>query len=237
MNEVVEKIKKLLALATSANEHEARLAAEKAGELLLRYNLRAQDIEADLDYAGDDIFEGPRLQTHSRYVIDILCRHFFVEIIERPYTKIVWRDGWPERRRRLRLFMVGSDTNLAVGKYIYVFLDRIFPELWRKYHRLNRRSRAENYYAGLHYGLDEQLGFARRRVENDTGLVVAGDPNLPGAVRRLVGNTVKEQQRNNARPSRAMNAGYRDGKNLKIRSALDGDKSESVGVLLSGARR
>lgn len=36
---IVEKVKKLLALSSSPNEHEAALALERANEILLRYNL------------------------------------------------------------------------------------------------------------------------------------------------------------------------------------------------------
>ena len=45
-NKVVERIKKLLSLASSPNEHEAKMAAEKANELLLRFNLTASEVES-----------------------------------------------------------------------------------------------------------------------------------------------------------------------------------------------
>ena len=45
-NPVIEKIKKLLALANSSNEHEAALAASHAQRLLSEHNLAMADIEA-----------------------------------------------------------------------------------------------------------------------------------------------------------------------------------------------
>ncbi len=44
---MLEKIKKLLALATSPNEHEAALAMEKASELLAKHNLSMADMQND----------------------------------------------------------------------------------------------------------------------------------------------------------------------------------------------
>src|ERR1035437_7843019 len=43
---IIEKIKKLLALANSSNEHEAALAAGHAQRLLAEHNLAMADIEA-----------------------------------------------------------------------------------------------------------------------------------------------------------------------------------------------
>ena len=46
---LLEKISKLLALASSPNEHEAALAAEKAAELLAKHNLSVADLGQDKD--------------------------------------------------------------------------------------------------------------------------------------------------------------------------------------------
>lgn len=44
---LITKIKKLLALATSSNENEATIAAEKASLLLAQYNLSLADLGTD----------------------------------------------------------------------------------------------------------------------------------------------------------------------------------------------
>lgn len=41
---IIDRIKKLLALAESDNESEAKLAMERANELLLRYNLSSSQV-------------------------------------------------------------------------------------------------------------------------------------------------------------------------------------------------
>jgi hypothetical protein len=45
--DIIEKIQKLLALATSDNENEAQMAAKRAQELLLKYNLKLTDVELE----------------------------------------------------------------------------------------------------------------------------------------------------------------------------------------------
>ena len=47
MQEIIDRINKLLALATSANEYEASAAAAKAQEILTEHNLRLEDIKTD----------------------------------------------------------------------------------------------------------------------------------------------------------------------------------------------
>jgi len=59
---VIERIRKLLALAQSANENEAQAAALKAQELLAEHNLR----EADLHEADDEFVIDGELLSDSR---------------------------------------------------------------------------------------------------------------------------------------------------------------------------
>ena len=47
MQDIVDRIAKLLALANSPNEHEAAAAATKAQELLLEHNLYLEDIKSE----------------------------------------------------------------------------------------------------------------------------------------------------------------------------------------------
>src|SRR3954454_9262567 len=59
IDRIVDRVKKLLALSSSQNPHEAALAAAKAQELLFKHNLSLALVEAELP--------GGR---HSRYVND-----------------------------------------------------------------------------------------------------------------------------------------------------------------------
>ncbi len=53
---IVEKVQKLLRLAKSTNEHEAKLAAQRASELMERYQIDAADTElADVQSGADTV--------------------------------------------------------------------------------------------------------------------------------------------------------------------------------------
>lgn len=127
--------------------------------------------------------------------------------------------------------LVGEDTNVQVALYVFIFLHRTFPKLWRQFHKVNRRSKARSYYAGLHAGLNDQLLRRRRAVENDTGLVLATDSKLPAAVEIHFGETNARSSRpERTRYSKAFAAGFVTGRNLAINSAVEsrrGPQSET----------
>jgi len=50
---ILEKIQKLLSLATSDNEHEAKAAMDKANALLVKHNLSMQEAKENLEYEKD----------------------------------------------------------------------------------------------------------------------------------------------------------------------------------------
>lgn len=222
-SEVVEKIKKLLALATSPNEHEARLAAEKAADLLLRHNLKTQDLRDAWDYQKKAALDRSRPAEHTKWVVSIVKKHFFVEVVNCPY----WYDA-----PRVRLWLVGEDTNVQVATYVFIFLHRTFPELWRQFHKINRRSKARNYYRGLHAGLSDQLNARRKAVERDSGVLLVTDPNLPAAVQIHFGETnTRNSRQDRVRYSRAYAAGFADGRRLTINTAVTNRRSEQSSTL------
>ena len=65
---IIEKIKKLLALANSSNEHEAALAAGHAQRLLSEHNLAMADIEASHKPDSADRVETTVSRTLSKWL-------------------------------------------------------------------------------------------------------------------------------------------------------------------------
>lgn len=61
---IADKIRKLLALSKSSNEHEASLALAKANNLLMKHNMEMKDIEDQIDMSSiveEDVMEGGRI--------------------------------------------------------------------------------------------------------------------------------------------------------------------------------
>ena len=221
MNEkVVDKIKKLLALATSSNENEAQLAAERANELLVKYNLSMQEVRQKVgegDWDGD--YEKRTIETVSRatpdtkWIMVILNKHFFVHCI-RARSGEMKLTAW---------VIVGERTNTEIAHYVHGFLKKSFKSLWISYKKDNGLSESsrQSYYYGLFKGLDEQLGARRKFVEGEKGLVVVPDPNLPLKVQELVGKTFQSGIRATLTDVQAQDDGIEAGRRLQIKRGIE----------------
>lgn len=212
---VVEKIKKLLALATSSNEHEAKLAAEKANELLVGHNLTMQDIgnQCQREYEGKVVADRSEMRTEDKWIMPILKRHFFVRPIY-GRNRILKKTKWT---------LVGEKVNVEVAAYVYDFLTIKFKELWKEFRKTTSCEERErqSYYSGLSVGLDMQMVKARKKVEGEWGLVIIADPNLKKAVEDIVGRTRPSNfGRGSATNEDVKNAGIEDGKQIKIQRGI-----------------
>lgn len=80
---IVEKIRKLLALSESNNEHEAMLAMENANKLLMKYNLEMSDInQIDLnEMVEDSIISGKRLMAYKTSLLSSVMKLNNCEVI------------------------------------------------------------------------------------------------------------------------------------------------------------
>lgn len=208
---IVEKIQKLLSLATSSNEHEARAAAEQAARLLIKHNLKRQEVEEKRDYETREVGSGSRLPGEYKFVQSIVRKHFFVEIIS----------SRAQYSGKTSVHFVGEAENVDVAAYVYDFLLREFRACWEAYRRetgaLTRARQA--YYFGLHNGLDEQLSAASRAVETETGLVVVRDPGLRLAMKNAF-NIKTQPSRVSIADQAAVVAGEEKGRNMQIRKGI-----------------
>lgn len=114
--EVIERIRKLFALAGSPNEHEAALALEKAHALLLRYNLRAEAVNSGANAGANEVtevwlpgFGGYRWRSR---LLGMLAGHCFCQPL----------------RTRDQVVLVGRPTNIAAARALYMWL---VPQLER----------------------------------------------------------------------------------------------------------
>lgn len=223
MNDIIAKIQKLLALATSSNEHEATLAAKKAQELLVMHNLDMQTVQrTETDYHELEVYEFSRLGVGVKWITQIVQEFFFVQVLH-------WRS-----RGNYKISFVGDKTNTATAQYVFNFLCRAIKECWLAYKKSNELTTASraSYFSGFNQGLRAQLNTSRKSVEDARGLVLVRDPGIKTAVAKLVGPvSTRGFGQANLRDNSAERAGYEDGKNLKIAKALGGP-SERSGKLI-----
>lgn len=124
---VIEKVKKLMALAESKNRHESELAMAKANQLLLQHNLQRlsqeelEEVrrEESLTYV-EDILKSKRLTAKMLAITDILETFYVNPIINRGNTKVV------------TIQIIGDKTNVELAAYVGAFLDRELERLWEE---------------------------------------------------------------------------------------------------------
>lgn len=225
-DKLYDKIAKLLALATSPNEHEARLAAEKANALLIRHNLSAQEIRAHTEtaYVENSVPMGcPNLRVEDKYVADIIRKHFFC----RPcFVGAKTINGIYQRQ----ILFIGEATNAKVAAFVYEFLFRKFRELWTAYRIANAapmRAR-QAYYLGLSDGLDIQLTARRKIIETEMALTVVPDRKLDAHLRSM--SKTQQARVPGQLDEDAIRAGVEQGKNLRISRGIEEKTSASGGV-------
>ncbi len=171
---ILDRVAKLLALATSPNQHEAEVAMSTAQRLMLKHNIEwvsQQDRRFAFRHLGKP---SGRVHEAQRVLASILSGHFFVQVIWVP----VWRPL--EGKRGSVLEVCGSDANLELASYVYDFLMHTAERLWREHKKQSgiRSNRDRlSFHAGVMAGFRDRL---QRDAKQNTerGLVWIGDPEL-----------------------------------------------------------
>ena len=169
----LERVRKLLALASSDNQHEAELAMQKAHELMLRYNIDAAASERryTVRHLGDAAKRGTRVETA---VLALLSELFFVKVIMVPAFVVALG------KRGTVYEISGTRANVEMAEHVYEFLLGTCARLWAE-NRADRRVRSGRdrlaYQAGVIQGFRDKL-LADRVTLHGTGLVWVGDADL-----------------------------------------------------------
>ena len=178
----LDRIRKLLALAGSPNQHEAELAMRKAHELMLRHNIESTRVNSERGYEvrhlGDPEHRGTRVEGE---IIGVLIEFFFVKAIRVPVYL-------PRLGKRGSVYeIVGTRSNVEMASHVYEFLLATAGRLWQD----NRNdSRVRNgrdrlaYQSGVIGGFREKLVLACGVLARGEGLVWVGDTKLDGFYRR-----------------------------------------------------
>ncbi|HET6337558.1 MAG TPA: DUF2786 domain-containing protein [Polyangiales bacterium] len=171
---ILDRIKKLLALAASPNEHEAETAMRMAHRLMLQHNL--QHVSTD-PTAGSYGFRHlgrytGRVWESDRLLAGLLGEFFFVQ----PIWVSVFRVA--DQKRVSVLEVTGRPDNLDMAEYVYGFLQHAADSLWREHKRVHDiQSNVDRraYLAGVMRGFADKLR-NERKAQEASGLVWVGDP-------------------------------------------------------------
>ncbi|MBA3819910.1 MAG: DUF2786 domain-containing protein [Deltaproteobacteria bacterium] len=181
IDRTVDRIRKLLALAGSANQHEAEIAMRRAHELMLRHNIEATAARVEqayeLRHLGDPLKRTNRVESE---IMHLLSQAFFVKVIRVPvYVPLAGRGGSVYE-------ILGTHANVEMAAHVYEFMIATAERLWAA-NRGDARVRSGrdrlSYQAGVVRGFREKLGSERTELRG-TGLVWLGDQSLEGYYRK-----------------------------------------------------
>jgi hypothetical protein len=226
---ILARVKDLLALATSPNEHEAASAMRMAHKYLLQYNLDLSAAAAPRHYERKHLGKlASRIQEHEYALAAILQRHFFVLVLwTSSYDALTARSG------RI-LEILGTPENLEMAEYVYHYLRNVGEHLWRVQRAAPgwRGGTKLQYLAGLMRGFQEKLDAQARELKEERGLVWLGDAALKDRWKHLNPRVCAAGGYGVERGS-GFEAGRADGRNLTIHRGIGGGAANR-GKLLPG---
>jgi hypothetical protein len=157
----IDKIEKLLALATSPNEHEAALAMEKATELIDKYGVSAFELGRKQKFGYILINrKRKRIERYQRVICRILQDFFSVRVV----MSTLYDPFLLDSHKVIEL--LGSRENVIIAEYCYYFLENKLESLWNhNRHRFRGQVRREknSYFLGLLAGFHKKLEEGKRQ--------------------------------------------------------------------------
>lgn len=228
-DKVIDKIRKLMALSTSSNEHEAAAAAAKAQELLLKHNLDVSVLSSKEEQPTAtkvDFTLGDTAAWLAQLVNGVAESHFCCIVLS--YR---WK-GHTTKRERV-FYMFGRPENVEVARYMSEYLHGTIM-------RLARATRGSNAYQnafrhGCVQTVVQRLRAGMKKFEAESSDTRALVVVLNEAAVALKDQTFPELSK--GRRSRfgydGYEAGREAGKNIGLHAGL-GDRRNAVGQYLLG---
>ncbi|MBF0501875.1 MAG: DUF2786 domain-containing protein [Candidatus Riflebacteria bacterium] len=231
-DKILEKVNKLLALAQSPSEHEAREAMRKAHALMRSFNLDCLERRTRRDFFS--MFLGKPAIRHypeAAWLGCLLREYYFVETIW--VTTYVLEKG---RMGRV-LEISGTSENLAMAEYVYSFVNHFIEQAWGEYRCLRKvsgRRRQTDFAVGVIKGFRESLAKEEREklpVGQSSALVLSRDSDLRSYFRfrhpRIRSNSGSSRQIDRE----TVEAGQEIGRKLKIHRGIKETASGPVRLL------
>ncbi len=171
---VKNKIKKLLALAERGSEHEAKIAAAKAQQLMAEYKFSQKAFMAaeskvikrvtDLYYTG---YRNNYRNTLANSLSKFYCCNNYIST--------------PKGSTKHYLALIGLEEDIQILESVLVFADSCVNDWFKEYKKTNGWKYSSEYLnalknqygRGFAIGLKELLGTQAGQIEQEWGLVMA----------------------------------------------------------------
>lgn len=220
-DQLLKKIKKLLALAESNNPNEAELATLKANQILLKHNLKYVDLLEESIYLIR-VLPRPRKDAKIQAIYEIL-RHFIV----RPVISTGVNTCCLE--------ISGSYVNIRLAEYISEFLDYELDRLWkltRHEHQLKGLRAKNSFFMGIAKGFEEKAKSEQRSFSEDEQKTLIKIHSQLELCTRMIYRRLGSSASGCKTDLSAHSLGTDKGKHLSVRQGLE--KTVNLGKKLTG---
>jgi hypothetical protein len=235
-DKILLRVKKLMALATSHNVHEAESAMSKAHELIAKYNLDLMAREQKREYVS--IFLGtPALRRFREdYLLAGLLQEFY-------FVYGIWTTAFVLEKDKLGrvLEITGTLQNVRLAAYVHDYVKHFIDSQWSAYNQdkgLNRY-RKTDYAVGIIEGFSSKLKTQGKRTVRDqqeAALIRLVDPLLTAYASHRYPNTVSVTQTISNQDHRVFSHGIDVGKKLVIARGIS-HKMTQQSALIENKKR
>lgn len=235
---LLKRVEKLLALATSTNEHEALLAMQRVRELYARHNIdRLRNGQRDSMVYLILTRRQRRTSQAESMIYSLLNEFFFVRVItgKRYDAQDCCHYAMAE--------LMGTRENVLMAEYVYHFLWNQSHSLWKSYRQESKAkaSARASFVLGVMVGFREKLAKQKpmRDVTQDlspseaAALVLRSDAELAEWVDYRHPRLASRSFSTSCRDSGSFSAGHSEGGRLNLHRPIE-RSAGSRGHLLTG---
>jgi len=165
---VIEKIKNLRNLATSANAYEAAAAAKVADKLIAQHRISEAEIQAsskvDLPAAikaDNPLYETARVTSWKNNLASYLTAHYGCKMInDFTYTA-------ESRNRISRYYIIGNKGDTEIVRFMFTWLSNEIERLCKKHCKGKGRVVCASYCEGAVDGINVQLALSKEEIKRE----------------------------------------------------------------------
>ena len=222
---ILSRIKKLMALGSSSNRHEADAATVKANDLLVKYNMEKASLNLDdMDeeaYYVLVVASAPKNNATLR-ALSLILKNFMVRPI------------YSRKENSTALEIVGTRLNVELAAYVADFLQHEFKYLWKKAQKENPSLKGmvakNSFLRGMAKGLDQKLQAAKKHTVNNKNQLMLIETSLERAV-EMAYPRLRLSRSKFRHCSKGASLGVEAGKNISIHPGLNKSGSGSTELL------
>ncbi len=229
-DKIILRVKKLMALAGSQNQHEAEAAMGAAHRLMAKYNLDLLSQNGNRNFIS--IFLGRPALRHRReeYSLMSLLHDFY-------FVQGIWITAYVLAKGKMGrvLEISGTIQNVQLASYLYDFINRFIDTQWSGYNRDRglSRYRRTDFAMGVIEGFRSKLEFqgtGRNRNGTPGALMRIEDPLLSEYFRDRYPRTARITAKGSRRDRRVWKDGVSFGKAMVVFRAVT-EKGRNRGLL------